>query len=368
MTITTNSPLQDTINIYLNTSYDTQLFFQDNKAEFSYIVTQRDGDVYRVVGYGMLKGRGNNQAEEIYDYRFDFKNYIKIPKWDGVIINDSTYLSTFNNNNKTDLYLSIMSDNDILTDNVANGNIIQLTNGEYILDGTTPVGLDGSYYFEYNFIDRNESASLYVPSVINKGTVVPLTIYVGTMYFNMYDINNTPIVISENFTHDSDYDYTVGLITIPTNCHKILFELRIESTQIWTGTVFTGNVCSNDYYFFSTKGNFELLSCQGNYNDLVSTEKEEIKIGNKVVYTKYNITKQIKQNSGLLLSDALVRDFVQSTFVYKINETTVKEYTIDNTGFEGYTGVSLGNKNIEFVFTDPVRYERSTNKTLTFFD
>ena len=366
MTITSNSPLQSTPDIYLNDKYQTELFFTDNKPEYSYIVILKEGLTYKVIGYGKLSGRGNGIDN---DYRFDFNTFIKIPKQEISITNHRTHLASFVGDNRSNLWL-LINDSDVLHKNMTGGYISQLSNGEYVLDSSyIPSDLDCDYIFNYRFWDRASDTNFFIPSNVYTSEVLPVTIYIGVMYYTMY--NGNTIINQSSFSLDSNI-YRVGLLRIPANCTRVEFELRNGVTTLHTQTIFTQSACINNYYFFNPSGAFDILRCQGTLNEVSTTEKEEIKVRNSVVYTKLKVLKQLKQNSGLLLSDSQVRGLIQSPYVYKFTDTgsaiTSKEYLIDNNSFEGYNGVSLGNKNIELIFTDPTLYERATNKNITFFD
>lgn len=355
MEILSNSPIQS-INetIYLNdAAYQGDLFFSDTATKLYYIVVRKEVDTYKVVASGLMNAYNTG-------YRFNFDSYIKINTQDVPVFG-----ATFSGYNSSDIYLAI-DIVDVYAHNVTAGHITQLTNGEAILNAPPEYDLLCKNLFSYKFIDAESDATYCrFPSTntIIKGNYYPITLI--NSYTLSYSINGgTPVVVNKN----TSYDYTVAMIYIPDNCSNLKIDIKNGEIVIYTITLYP--ICGNYtcWYFMNKQGAFDSLNCYGVNNEIDTITKEQTKIGNKAVVTDISIVKQIKQNSGFRLMPTQIYSLISSPYVYRIVDNKFKEYTIDNTTFEGYNGLLTSGKNIEFIFTDPYQYKRKSNRTITFYD
>lgn len=372
MTITPNSPINTDINFLINindSSFDPRLFFTDANNKFYYMLLRKEFDgVIKVVASGILQGHPNGIN---YDYRFDFTNYIKIDNQGTPVLTPFGYNSyTFSGTNSCPIYLCISSVNNMIDQNISNGNLQLLTNGEVILDGqVTPDELICSYYFEYNFVDKDtnnigvNNVLLPTISIPNRGMLFPVTTNRYNIRVDVY-ANNT--AIHNDFIKTGDY--SCGLIYIHNDCTQVNIYALINNSYVLTYELSPKNTCNSPYYFFNKNGAFDALYCEGIANEVDSVERNTLQVGNKKIQTEISIIKQIKQNTGLKLTQEQVYSLISSPLVYKLNASIFKEYILDTNVFEGYNGKKVSEKNLELVFTDPKKYKRYTNANITFFD
>lgn len=365
MEISSQSPIQSTTGtIYTNNpTQENKLFLEDtNLTTFYYAIIRKEGSRYKFIQNGQMYGFYDGMS---YLYKMDFGNFIRYSKFNtSTIIKSSQYKSYFSGQRRCDLTFAISSSN-IITSN--SSKVVTEANGDVYMSGSyTPSDLTATKY-RYEFVDGISSKGYIKPDIIYRGTTYPILLNSGVMFYSLFDLNNN-LLESSSFSLPDGSDYVVGLINIPNNCRSIQFYYGADLPEIYAI-----NNCGYPYYYLGLDGGFNLLYTTGVKNVIDNVKKDTIKIGNNIIVTKQITNKQIKQNSGLALNEDTIRSLIQSPFVYTITNDgsgnlTIKEYSIDNSTFDGYNGVSLGSRNIELIFNDPKEYKRITNKTIGFFD
>lgn len=364
--IPSNSPLQAQVqSVYMN-DQDTinEVFWYDDEfvvPSYTYIVTRwiPELSLHKVVSYGKLSGFLREDGK--YNYRFNFDRYIRIPKIDfSNIVKVNDYYSYIEGINSSRVAL-LINPGDILT---INGSLItQKSNGEYYLNsGIDPDDIVANR-FEYFFKDRvTYDSNFYVPELI-PNTIFPITVFAEqldvTLYFAISGVTTHTLKVTPG------YDFRVGLLSIPSNVRRM--ELYYNSAL---PTLYPVDKCVNEYFYFNTDGYFDVLRTTGVKKEIENSEKENIKMGNNLIVLKTNTTKQILQNTGFFVQSNKLYDIMKAPLIYVLNPTNIvaKEYTLDNTQFDGYNRVKLSERNVELTFTDPKSYKRITQKQITFFD
>lgn len=355
ITILNNSPIKSaTGTLYINTpNFDSRLFWTSEEDKLYYAVIREE----IVIASGLLNGYDNGTN---YSYRFDFDNYIKINNQESIVFTATGTTGTlmFSGNNSSTISL-LLDNSNVITTNLATSGLTQTMSGTIIVsDGYVPSGLTYDSYFEYKFWDKTSGNDILFETIstYSKNSYYPVTVYNGTV---------------NGLAKQAGYDYTVYMFYMSGTTFSVN-AINGSSVTIKNITVPTTNSCYNDWYFWNLNGTFDSLHCKGNANEVDTSTKSSLKNGNKTIYTKITIQKEIKQNTGFGLTEAQLYALVSSPLVYKItyNSTlsTVKEYEINTNAFNGYNGLKLGERNIEVSFMDPKVYQRKTNYTSTFFD
>ena len=399
MTITPNSPIDTLYSgaLYLSNNYFTpKLFFTDSAIKMSYMILREENTQTKVITSGVLQGHPNGVD---YDYRFDFTNYIKIdnqgtPQVTGDV--DGTNYQ-FSGNNTCKLYFVYsITDFDLVNTNIIAWNLSLLTNGEVILaTGKTVDLLIATGYGEFRFIDRSADVDF-----INIGTnkkaffnqYLPITSYTEELKIRVQTISTVYYV--SVIKADAD-DYKVCLLWVPFDCQNIVIQYKAVNSYRDFYLLKPEKICAVPYYFFNKNGMFDALYCEGKDNEINTVKRETLQVGNKKIQTSITINKQLKQNTGLKLTQDQIYSLMGSPLVYVIyygygdlildeggvpirdeNHNYVKlegglsfkEYMIDLESFEGYNGKKISERNLELTFTDPKQYKRYTNANITFFD
>ena len=353
ITITNNSPIKSTTGtLYTNDlNFESKVYFTSDETKLYYAVI-RDGIA---VASGLLNGYDNAID---YSYRFDFDKYIKIDNQSVITFTNSGGTLKYSGNNSSTISL-LLDTTEVIAQNIAASGLIESVNGVINLTtGTEPNELVYDYLLEYKFWDKTAGADILFETIstYSKNSYYPVTVYNGTV---------------NGLSKQSGYDYTVYMFYMSGTTFSIN-AIDGNSVTLKNITVPTTNTCYNDWYFWNLNGTFDSLHCKGNANEVDTSTKSSLKNGNKTIYTKITIQKEIKQNTGFGLTEAQLYALVSSPLVYKItyNSTlsTVKEYEINTNSFNGYNGLKLGERNIEVSFMDPKIYQRKTNYTSTFFD
>ena len=355
ITITNNSPIKSTTGtLYTNDpNFDSRLFWTSEEIKYYYAVI-RDRIV---IASGLLNGYDNGTN---YSYRFDFNNYIKINNQEDILFTATGTTGTlmFSGNNSSTISLLIDTTN-VVTQNIASSGLTQNMNGTISLStGVATTGLTADKLFEYKFWDKTAGADILFETIstYSKDSYYPVTVYNGTV---------------NGLSKQAGFDYTVYMFYMSGTTFSVN-AINGSSVTLKNITVPTTNTCYSDWYFWNTNGAFDSLHCKGNNNQVDTITKNSISNGNKTIYTKIAIQKEIKQNTGFGLDASQMYALISSPLVYKItyNSTlsTVKEYEVNTNSFNGYNGLKLGERNLEISFMDPKKYERKTNYTTTFFD
>lgn len=355
ITILNNSPIKSTTGtLYTNDpNFDSRLFWTSDETKLYYAVIREE----IVIASGLLNGYDNGTN---YSYRFDFNNYIKINNQESIVFTATGTTGTlmFSCNNSSTISL-LLDNSNVITTNLTTSGLTQNMSGPIIVsDGYVPSGLTYDSYFEYKFWDKTAGADILFESIstYSKNSYYPVTVYNGTV---------------NGLAKQAGYDYTVYMFYLSGTTFSVN-AINGSSVTLKNITVSTTNTCYNDWYFWNTNGAFDSLHCKGNNNEVNTATKTSISNGNKTIYTKIAIQKEIKQNTGFGLNASQMYALVSSPLVYKITYnsslSTVKEYEINTNSFGGYNGLKLGERNLEVSFMDPVKYERKTNYTSTFFD
>ncbi len=362
--ISPQSPIQNyTGTFYVNKPTQVnKLFLQfSDSSQFYFAIIRKEGNRYKFINSGILNGYYDSTTA-YYLYKIDFDNYIRFPKVQQTVVYEDPYYVYLNGNNVCDLTLA--TGNDIIASNL--DKVVIESNGDvYIAGNYTPSDLNASIY-RYYFQDRIDSTSYYRPPKIYKNTWYPITLYGGVpLYFSLWDKFGVRITNSIEIRVGSGYEYKVGLIYISPYVHEV--RISYDANDL---SFITNDVCGNPYYFYGKDGAFDLIYCEGKKNEIDNVSKDNTKIGDSILITKQLTNKQIKQNTGLNVSDYQIRNLLSSQFVYEYDTFTTifKPYLIDTQTFEGFNGVSFGNRNIELLFTDPKEYKRITSKTINFYD
>lgn len=322
--ITNDSPLTSgATHQYINeVDFEPKLFFTDSNAKLYYILLRKDSTNTKVVQYGILNGY---KEGSVYDYRFDFDNYIKI---ENQIDPDITMVDTlgsfkFNGFNTSTLSLCVDT-TDVLAQNLIAGHIKQETNGEMLLvSGHTTSQIVCDTMFEYVFHDKTDGDCVLFETnpIVEFEKYFTFTVYDGIVYYNFYSNATTVMCATPGCTRTAGYDYTVYMLRIPSGTMYLGIEGYDEVNNQFIGTSYQPKCYGyTNYYFFNTNGAFDSIHCKGTDNIVDVVTKNGIQVGNKMVYTDINIQKQIKQNTGLALTQEQIYGLIESPNVLKINE------------------------------------------------
>lgn len=364
--IHSNSPITAQVqNVYLNlTTNQNDVFWYDDTniaPSYSYMVTRwiPELSLHKVVEYGKLSGFLRNDGK--YDYRFNFDRFIRIDKIDfSNIVKVNNYFSYINGSNTSRVSLLINTGN-ILS---VNASLITLnTNGEYYLNsGIDPDDLVASR-FEYFFRDRETPTSYFYNNELIPNTIFPITVFGETLHTTLYYGSTST---SNSMSVDPGYDFKIGLYSIPSNVVKM--EVVYNASNL--PTLYPINNCVNEYFYFNTNGGFDVLRTTGKRNNVEETEKDNIKLNDKIIVMKSKTRKQIIQNTGLYCSEDNIYQILKAPIVYTLtqNDIVAKEYVVETNTFEGYAAGKVAERNFELVFSDPKTYKRIQQKQITFFD
>lgn len=304
MNIIPTSPLlnSETYNIN-NPEFEAKLIFQDIEASYNYILL-RDNIV---VSNGILTGYPTN----LYNYRFNFDNYIKINNQDDPefeIIDEFGSLK-FEGNNSCTLSLCLDTE-DLLFINLTSGALVKDAYGEVTLNSTVIC----DYTFTYKFIDRTDGLNILTETKLFGCSYIPVTIYEGSITYN----NGNITTISKG-----SKDFTVVLI----KTNDTTTTINSSGGEI---NAIVPTMCNfNKYYFWNPNGSFDSITCTGTDNVVDNITKENISIGNRIIYSDIKIQKQIKQNTGFALSQEQVYGLIESPEVYKLKCETDGLYNIN---------------------------------------
>lgn len=308
MTIVNNNSIAiQSGTLYLNDPlFDSKLFFTDDIKAYNFFVVRED----IVLTYGVLNGYDNSIN---YSYRFDFNNYIKI---DNQNIPELSLIDQFGsvkfggkNTSNVSLLIGI---GDILTQNITAENLIKETSGVIKLaSGKTVNNLICNELFSYKFFDKVKGDNILVDTAM-KNSFCPVTCYNNTITINFKDSNNINLIPQLYISKKTGDDYIVLLLKIHPKCEKVLINNVEYQTQKCNG--------GTDYFFWNYDGKFDRLSCTGNAKPTDNVNKSSIKVGNKVIFSKIDIVKQIKQNTGYELTDDKLFGLIQSPNINKLND------------------------------------------------
>lgn len=399
MTITSNSPITSLYDdeLYLNNNFfQPKLFFTDSATKMSYMILRKEKTQTKVITSGVLQGHPNGTD---YDYRFDFSNYIKIdnqftPQVTGDVDGKSYQFS--GNNTCRLFFVYSTTDFNLINTNITAGNLSLLTNGEVILAANKTVDLlTATGYGEFVFIDKSEdieSISIGTNKKAFFNQYLPITSYRGELKIR---VQTTSLVYYVSVIKSEADDYKVCLLWVPFDCQSIWIQYKVGSTYRDSYLLYPEKICAVPFYFFNKNGMFDALYCTGVNNEINTVKRETLQVGNKKIQTGITINKQLKQNTGLRLTQGQIYSLMSSPLVYVIyygdgnlvlNEGAIpirdennnyvilegalsfKEYIIDLEVFNGYNGKKISEKNLELTFTDTKQYKRYTNANITFFD
>lgn len=387
ITIIDKSPIQatgntsTTLELYLNDpEFESKLFFTHTGATLHYAIMRIDDDYTRVISYNKLVGHYNGT---VYEYRFDFNNYIEInnqsipslKELSGTSINGNIVdnVKYFSNNNSDKLYY-LISSTEIVNNNLRLDNFTKLVNGEIILslDKTiNDVISDQYFYFKFNDLIQPSEVFNYPSIDAINGTRYPITIYDNiNIKVIVHTIDDTIYYMLPKELLDPK-EYKVYIFTIPCDCIDISIYELVDSTFILRNVIKTinKNINYNDYYYLNDNGIFDILRCIGTKNESSTVTKNVLQIGNRNIATSIINNKQIKQNIGLNITDEQVRSLLVTPLIYSIdNNYNIKEYVLETNTFDSYQGKKLSERNIELTFTDPKIYRKKTNYTIDIFD
>ena len=366
MTILNTSPIPSMYEeeLYLNdSSFIPKLFFTDTNTKLCYFIMRND----KVITQGVLQGHNNGTN---YDYRFDFSNYIKIDNQETISLTGNSTNYQFNGNNSCELYFVYSTtDFTLVNTNISNGNLTLLSTGEVILtSGKTIDDIVCTEYGYFKFIDAIDSFNNILIGTAGKayfGQFMPIISYTDEVKIR---IQTTSLVSYVYMYKNTNYDYRGCLLFVPVDCQNIWIQFKVGSNYIDKYLLYPEQNCSTPYYFFNENGMFDAIYCEGTANEVDTITRTSLTVGKKQIQTGINIQKQIKHNTGFNITQSQMYSLMKSPLVYKLEGSILKEYVISNNSFDGYNGKKLSGKNIELILTDPVKYERKTNYTTTFFD
>lgn len=358
LTIHTKSPITSTTGTYYTNQLNpkTQLFLYDGSySSYPYSIIRKEGSRYKFVFTG--KATGFYDISYGYLYKFDFGRFIRYNKVDTTTYNVGTYYSYLYGNNSCDLTLAL---GDVIADNLSKVDIY--SNGEvYLKSSYTPSDLTATKY-RYTFFDRVDSTGYYKPSKAIPNTWYPITLYAGSINFNIMSTYGT--IYGNGFTVPYGYTYQVGFIKLPADFRSIQFNYNGNNLP----ELYKTDMCANPVYFMDKSGNFDVMYTTGTRNEKLSNERNDIIVNGVPINKDLTTTRSIVQNTGLGITDAQMRGLFSANSAYMLESGAFKEYLLANNEWNGYNGVSFGNKNIELEFIDPVQHKRITNKTVSFLD
>lgn len=342
MTIINNNSISiQNGTLFLNEpGFDSKLFFTDDTQAYNYFIVRED----TVLTFGILNGYDNGAN---YSYRFDFGNYIKITNQD---IPEMTLIDPFGsvkfqgkNSSNVSLFIGV---GDIVTQNITAGHLVKQSNGNIkLVNGHTINDLIATQSFKYKFIDKIPGDDILFDS-----TNVPMQnfYYVITNYssttltIDYRDSTNNNLIPQLSVTKDNGNDYIVTMLKIHPKCTNVI----INGVNHYTAKCNGGT----DYFFWNYDGRFDRLNCTGNSKPTDTVTKSNIKVGNKVVYNKIDIVKQIKQNTGFELSENQMFGLIQSPNIIKLNDVDVTNINLVPGIFEenltATSDVVYGNHNV----------------------
>lgn len=359
LTIHPNSPISATTGTYYTNQLNpkTQLFLYDSSASSNlYSIIRKEGTKYKFVFTG--KATGFYDITYGYLYKFDFSKFIRYNKIDTTTFNVGTYYSYLYGNNSCDLTLAV---GDVIANNLSKVDIY--SNGEvWLKTSYTPTDLVATKY-RYTFFDRVDSIGYYKPDKVIPNTWYPITLYSGGFSFSIIGTNGTSIY-GNGFAVSPTNTYQVGFIKLPADFRSVQFAYNGTALP----ELYKTDICTNPVYFMDKWGNFDALYATGTRNEKLSNERNDIIVNGVPINKDLTTTRSIVQNTGLGISDAQMRGLFSANSAYMLEGGQFKEYLLSNNEWTGYNGVSLGNKNIELEFVDPVQHKRITNKIVSFLD
>lgn len=394
MVIQSFSQIKGSGSYYLNAShFDSRLLFTDTNPLLHYAVIRYDYDDsrWKVIANGKLEGYNNNTT---YDYRFDFENYIKIEHY------KTLNLEKYNSRNDLQYqvlpkYLSKVSISLSLTD-ILSSNTDKITmqaNGEYWLNsGVTPINLTATYKYDYTFYDKATDTLNPAPTVplIYNESWIPVTVYSSTVPTTITTKDAAGTIIENiNLLSTIEGVPTVYMFYV----FNTYYTVNIGTTSVLKS--FKPLSCkSNRLYYWNVDGALDVIYSDGNSHNVVTVNKDYVRIGNNKLPIKINIENQMKVNTGFKLSQEQIYGLIKSPFLFELykvspNEnllyeqkagiffkledgsalkTQTKRWLLDTNSFEGYVGSNYSERNIELLLSEEKISKRLTNIDLDFYD
>lgn len=294
ITILPSSPLLNSEVYNINNSdFEAKLLFTSTDATYNYILLRNNGEITKVVSSGILSG----YPTDVYNYRFNFDNYIKIENQNDPVFEliDQFGSVKFEGYNSCTLSLCIDT-TDLLAANLTAGHLVKDSYGEITLVHTIS-DIIADVKFTYKFQDRTDGLDILFESNFFGTSYIPGTIYYGSITYN----NGVSTTITKGTK-----DYTVVLIKT-TNVDTV-----ITSSGGEVNLVVPTKCNFNKYYFWNPNGAFDSITCTGTDNIVDIITKENINIGNKAIYSDIKIQKQIKQNTGFGLTQNQMYGLIES--------------------------------------------------------
>lgn len=365
MTILPNSPLGATANIYLSETRDRRLFFKHDRERIDTLLIKKSNGDYWVETVSTLVGQPNGSTGEAWDYRWDFEPFISIegPRLETLDRTDPYFWSI--RANGIDEIHFVIGNTGLLDTNITDNKIVRLSDGRLKLL-VSPAALIGEGGQNYNFIDRSQGPDLFLPLPVRASKNTFTLWGTGVLYWSQRSLSG--VISSGSISNTSNSDYVIGIINTPLECTRIDFELIVGSTSVLSTTINTVLSCGNPWWCQSESGEFLKIDMQGQLKPITTTERNDIIIGSTLVRSELIIKNSIKQNTGIGLTNAQLSALVKSPIVYQIGATGVKEWQNGFSQWESYNGVTLGKRNIELVFTDPVTTKRTHTKNIGFWE
>lgn len=391
ITILENSPLKYTGSTsnpqkYLinDVDFESKLYFTSTVNTLFYTIFRVDPTETICIAAGKLSGHYNDVS---YDYRFDFNNYITIynqvtPVLEYIqapISSGFTYgppMYYFKGNNSTKLYF-LLSNVEIVNSNITYMLLTKKANGEVILANDVSidevVATDRLYF---QFWDKKTNNDIIKYTTDNEA--VASEKYVLTVYkYPLMELDDIIFRIYREYNNvnyqfyqidPENYDYVTYLIQLPEDLVNFMIIAKPGINAIKPKIVINPG-CYNKYYYMSDNGAFDCIKCTGTMNEVNSVTRKNYQLGNKLIQTRIDVIKQIRQNTGFNLNENQIYSLINSPNVYTIdNSNNVKEYVVDTNSFDGYRNIKLSGRNIELVLTDPKQYRQKTNYEINFFD
>lgn len=423
MNVLPNSDIQSGNNrIYLNNEgQTTKLFFTSSVGKKWYFLMRDE----QVIANGVLQGF---KEDNVFNYRFDFINFIKIFNQESPRIMDLDAFGSYKfvGDNTCNLYFYV-GDYDIIDSNIAANKLkvqedgkIFLNRAQYTYNDLNHTSKAFTTFIDASILDYDLEGKeleyrVETQKIALRGSYVPITIYRNNA-FSYSIVGNTvydsPVYVKGNNGDHPGYNdgyiltetdgyvwtenkdkialdtgmttykgpmngYITYMIKVPLDATKISFNIyRLgtdgEAVETYIEEFIPVNGCMTPYYFWNDNGAYDTVYCTGVANKITDVEKEYINISGVETPLKITYVDKIKHNTGLTLKQEQIYSLIKSPVVHKIetkgNIPTIVKYNIDLESFEGYNGVNISQRNMELIFSKPRESRRVTNKQITFFD
>jgi len=319
-----NSVLLDERDIYPlhNRCYNKWYFFNPNGAFDSIKTTGINDEITNITRESITVGNKIINTS--------ITNQKQIKQNSGLLLEESQIRGLLN----SPIVYKLNADSYISPNLIENGRLTDLSNGQY---GNTSIV----------YLTKEENFTRFFPT----GSTTEVS---GMSY--VYS-SEKPYVLSLYVRHYMNINLGV---TINISNTDYVPETFYMTANTWTRIVtssFTGTDVAGILTLTLDEPDHIEDAIYSEQGDLMETEDGQ------VIYPEFGIVleyKKLKIEYGVLPTE----------WTNSVTESpaTFKEYSIDTTSFSGYNGLTLGERNIELIFTDPHSYKRRINHNLTFFD